>query len=236
MDITSTVESSKEDENATSQSDNSVLNRRLKPSLNPAGFEIVLIFTFYSILRKQRYKFKFKSIYNIFIILLLYYFIPYFLTCLYITYKKYKNTMKLVPKRYIPSFLTSKDRQIVKKELVKSRKLYRKGIYYTRKNVNSFPSKKSSHIIRAEKIYALSTIEKKGQGAYFSSGSRPNQSAHSWGRARLASAITGGKSAAVDFSILDAGCNHATSKAYKMARRAVEKYGYGKRHTPRVKL
>ncbi len=188
--------------------------------------------------------------------MLLYYFIPYFLTCLYITYKKYKNTMKLVPKRYIPSFLTSKDRQIVKKELVKSRKLYRKGIYYTRKNVNSFPSKKSSHIIRAEKIYkinkvvpsaalakktgcsvkALSTIEKKGQGAYFSSGSRPNQSAHSWGRARLASAITGGKSAAVDFSILDAGCNHATSKAYKMARRAVEKYGYGKRHTPRVKL
>ena len=79
-------------------------------------------------------------------------------------------------------------------------------------------------------------LEKKGQGAYFSSGSRPNQSAHSWGRARLASAITGGKSAAVDFSILDAGCNHATSKAYKMARRAVEKYGYGKRHTPRVKL
>ena len=41
---------------------------------------------------------------------------------------------------------------------------------------------------------------KKGQGAYYSSGSRPNQSAHSWGYARLASAITGGKSAAVDFT------------------------------------
>ena len=164
--------------------------------------------------------------------------------------------MKLVPKRYIPSFLTRKDRKLVKKELVKSRRLYKKGLYYTRKTVKSFPSKKSDHVLRAEKIYkinklvpssalskktgcsikALSSIEKKGQGAYFSSGSRPNQTAHSWGRSRLASAITGGKSAAVDFSILDAGCNHATSKAYKLAVRAVKKYGYGRRHTPRVKL
>ena len=45
-------------------------------------------------------------------------------------------------------------------------------------------------------------IVKKGQGAYYSSGSRPNQTGHSWGRARLASSITGGKASAVDYKIL----------------------------------
>ena len=43
----------------------------------------------------------------------------------------------------------------------------------------------------------------KGQGAYFSSGSRPNQTGHSWGYARMASAITGGKAAAIDYHILE---------------------------------
>ena len=161
-----------------------------------------------------------------------------------------------VPRRYIPQILTRRDSKTVRRELSKSRRAYRAGIYYTRRKVSSFPSKKSDHIIRAEKIYgidkvvpskvlaaktgcsinALSKIERKGQGAYFSSGSRPNQTAHSWGRARLASAITGGKSAAVDFSILDNGCKHSTSKAYKMAVSAVKKYGYGHRHTSLVKL
>jgi hypothetical protein len=161
-----------------------------------------------------------------------------------------------VPRRYIPQILTRRDSKTVRRELSKSRRAYRAGIYYTRRKVSSFPSKKSDHIIRAEKIYgidkvvpskvlaaktgcsinALSKIERKGQGAYFSSGSRPNQTAHSWGRARLASAITGGKSAAVDFSILDQGCNHATSKAYKLALGAVKKYGHGQGRTRRVRL
>ena len=47
-------------------------------------------------------------------------------------------------------------------------------------------------------IEALKKIVNKGEGAYYSSGSRPNQTSHSWGYARLASAITGGKAAAVD--------------------------------------
>jgi hypothetical protein len=66
--------------------------------------------------------------------------------------------MKLVPKRYIPSFLTRKDRKLVKKELVKSRRLYKKGLYYTRKTVTSFPSKKSDHVLRAEKIYKINKV------------------------------------------------------------------------------
>ena len=54
---------------------------------------------------------------------------------------------------------------------------------------------------------ALRQIIKKGEGAYYSSGSRPNQTAKSWGYARLASALTGGPSAKVDYAILKKGCN-----------------------------
>jgi hypothetical protein len=145
--------------------------------------------------------------------------------------------MTRVPLKYLPKRLTRKDRKIAAIELAKSKRLYKRGKYYTRRQVASYPHHKSHHIANVERIYgtrnirelaaktgcsikALQTIVKKGQGAYFSSGSRPNQTAHSWGYARLASAVTGGKAAVVDFDILNAGCNHKTSKAYKMALKA----------------
>jgi len=68
-------------------------------------------------------------------------------------------------------------------------------------------------------VSALTKIVKKGEGAFYSSGSRPNQSPQSWGYARLASAITGGKAAAVDYAILENGCN-PRSKALRLARTA----------------
>ena len=68
----------------------------------------------------------------------------------------------------------------------------------------------------------MKDIVKKGQGAYYSSGSRPNQTAHSWGIARLASAITAGKSSVVDYHIIDRGCNHK-KKAHKLATEAKRK-------------
>lgn len=58
------------------------------------------------------------------------------------------------------------------------------------------------------KLSALKQIVKKGEGAYYSSGSRPNQTPQSWGLARLASSLTSGKSAAVDYDIIEKGCNH----------------------------
>ena len=73
-------------------------------------------------------------------------------------------------------------------------------------------------------------IVRKGEGAYYSSGSRPNQTAQSWGLARLASSITAGKSASVDFNILEKGCNH-NKKAYKLALQSRKKYGFGKSKT-----
>jgi hypothetical protein len=75
-------------------------------------------------------------------------------------------------------------------------------------------------------IPALQKIVNKGEGAYYSSGSRPNQTPQSWGLARLASAITGGKSAAVDYNIIRDGCRH-TKRAFILANKARRKYGFG---------
>ena len=79
-------------------------------------------------------------------------------------------------------------------------------------------------------ISALKQIIKKGEGAYFSSGSRPNQTAQSWGLARLASSLTAGKSAAVDYDIIKDGCKH-NKKAFKLANKARLKYKYGHSQT-----
>jgi len=80
---------------------------------------------------------------------------------------------------------------------------------------------------------ALAKIVNKGAGAYYSSGSRPNQTAQSWGIARLASAITAGKAAAVDYTILERGCK-PSSKALRLAKTARRKYGHGTRKVPKV--
>jgi hypothetical protein len=161
----------------------------------------------------------------------------------------------LVPIRYLPNSLNRIDKKRQKMMLEKSRRLYKKGKYYTRKRVASFHSKPSPHVKNALKIYnvanmtpnlrlakatgcsvdALKKIVKKGEGAYFSSGSRPNQSAQSWGYARLASAITGGKAAAVDYAILEKGCQQK-GKAFQYAKTARKKYGFGMGHTRRVRV
>tara|TARA_R110002126_G_scaffold267889_1_gene411336 strand:+ start:225 stop:629 length:405 start_codon:yes stop_codon:yes gene_type:complete len=44
-------------------------------------------------------------------------------------------------------------------------------------------------------------IMDKGKGAYYSSGSRPNQTAHSWAYGRLASVILGGPARKIDKDI-----------------------------------
>jgi hypothetical protein len=82
-------------------------------------------------------------------------------------------------------------------------------------------------------IAALNKIVSKGEGAYYSSGSRPNQTPQSWGYARLASSVTGGKAAIVDYDILEKGCNHK-KPAFLLAKKAKRKYNYGKTHTPTV--
>jgi hypothetical protein len=160
-----------------------------------------------------------------------------------------------LPVRYVPNTLRNIDKRRQIAMLKKSRKLYKKHSYYTRKSLPSYKNKTSKHITTARKLYnidkiipnkqlsvatgcsisALKQIVRKGEGAYFSSGSRPNQTPQSWGLARLASSITGGKASAVDYNILSEGCNHR-KPAFILANAAKKKYGYGHSKTKRITL
>ena len=157
-----------------------------------------------------------------------------------------------VPKRYVPKHLSKKDKKKQAKELKKSRRAYKRGKYYQRKKVKSFKRKESSHIKKAKKMYKVKSLKinkslarktgcktrglrkivSKGKGAYYSSGSRPNQTAHSWGYARLGSSITGGKASAVDYNILKKYCSKK-SKALKLASKMK---GKGTRRVKKVKI
>lgn len=127
----------------------------------------------------------------------------------------------MIPTRYLYP-LSKKDKIIQKKMILKSRRMYKKGIYKTRKTLKSYPNKVSNHLTRAKKkfgvdsmvpsaelakktgcpLHVLQKIVQKGEGAYYSSGSRPNQTPQSWGIARLSSALTGGPAAKVDDSLV----------------------------------
>lgn len=159
------------------------------------------------------------------------------------------------PMRYLPKGLTQKDKSSQLKMLMKSKNLYKKHKYYTRKRLASYKNKKSNHILNARKIYnvinitpneelsiktgcslsAINQIVKKGEGAYYSSGSRPNQTAKSWGLARLASSLTAGKSAAVDYDIIKHGCSHK-KKAFILANKSRKKYKYGHGYAKRIEV
>lgn len=85
----------------------------------------------------------------------------------------------------------------------------------------SFKSKRSGWVKKFEKKYGTKISDRKfihkniisyagqkqiidkGKGAYYSSGSRPNQTPTSWGLARLASVILGGPSRKIDKKIWD---------------------------------
>jgi len=163
--------------------------------------------------------------------------------------------MPNIPIRYLPKHLTKNDKNKQLHMLMKSRKQYKQHKYYTRKNIPSYKNKKSSHVSNARSTYniknirpnrelslktgcsisALNQIVKKGEGAYYSSGSRPNQTPQSWGLARLASALTSGKAAAVDYDIIKKGCSH-TKRAYILANKSRKKYKFGQSKTKKIKI
>jgi len=116
---------------------------------------------------------------------------------------------KINPK-YVPKSLTPAD----KKKQIKSIKEGK-----PRPKVDSFKSKRSSYVVAFEKKYGTKITNKafiykniisktgvdkiiaKGIAAYYSSGSRPNQTPASWSNARLASVIMGGAARRVDKAI-----------------------------------
>jgi len=126
-----------------------------------------------------------------------------------------------IPKHYLAG-LSKDNRATQLKFLRKSRKAYKKGVYIPRPQLKSFKSKKSRHVVDFERKYnikindlkavakatgvpvpALKKIIKKGMGAYYSGGSRPNQTAHSWAYARLGSVLLKRNSYKVDKHVLD---------------------------------
>ena len=168
--------------------------------------------------------------------------------------KTYKHNKK-VNLRYLPVSLSAKDNKKQTQQLLKSKRLYKKGKYYTRKRVKSFQSKPSKFVTQAKSMYdvtkigatkelakksgcsvsSLAKVINKGEGAYYSSGSRPNQTAQSWGIARLASALTSGKAGAIDYNILASGCKKG-SKGYKAVLKSRRKYGFGTKRVPKVSI
>ncbi len=162
---------------------------------------------------------------------------------------------RTIPKRYVPHHLSNNDTILQKRAIIKSMKFYKKGKYVARKKIKSFKNIQSPHITKAQKLYktdvikpskelakktkcnikGLQQIFKKGQGAYYSSGSRPNQTPQSWAHARLASSISGGKAAAVDYGIIEKFCS-TNSKALKLAKKSMKKYNKGMKRVPQVYL
>jgi len=169
-------------------------------------------------------------------------------------FRKERKILK-INEKYIPKNLTKNDKKKQLSMILKSKKLYKKGQFYTRKKVDSYPQKKSNHILNAEKIYKVDKIDankelsiktgctietlkeiiRKGEGAYYSSGSRPNQTAQSWGKARLGSSISGGKASLVDYYLLEKGCKK-NSKVLSLAKKAKKKYGTGTKRIKKITI
>ena len=135
--------------------------------------------------------------------------------------KKIKRKVGKLPKHYT-SGLSRKDKKKQQRYLRRSSRNYKKGEYTPRPKLKSFKNKKSNWTRKFEKKYgedvktykqiskatgipvpALKAVVKKGMGAYYSSGSRPNQTAESWGKARMYSYIMGGPTRKVDYHITE---------------------------------
>jgi len=116
---------------------------------------------------------------------------------------------KKINPKYVPKGLSKEDK-------AKQTKSIKEG--KDRPKVN-YPSKRSQWVVKFEKRYGtkitddkfiskniisqvgINLIIKKGYGAYYNAGSRPNTTAASWARARLASVLVNGPARKVDSKI-----------------------------------
>jgi hypothetical protein len=130
-----------------------------------------------------------------------------------------------IPDHYIPESLSPEDKARQIQLIKKSRRDYKskKPKYVIREKLKSHKNRKSGHVADFKRRYPhirsmadlkgisrefnippedLERILNKGRGAYFSSGSRPNQTPDSWAHARLASSLLGRRACRVDRHIL----------------------------------
>ena len=143
--------------------------------------------------------------------------------------KKLRKTAKDkktgIPKKYVPKGLSEEDRK-KQIESIKKKTVRPKVDFDSRRSpfvvkfeekygykINNF-SRIDKEILKKKglsllemtsterlKKKGIDLIMDKGKGAYFSGGSRPNQTPQSWSLARLASVIMGGKARQVDKDI-----------------------------------
>ena len=116
---------------------------------------------------------------------------------------------KKIPKQYTAG-LSKKDKekqiQSIRRQTIrpKLKSAKTKTSTFTEKFKEKYGNKSldwiSKNIIKKK---GIELIKKKGIGAYYSSGSRPNQTPSSWWKARLYSVIMGGAARKVDKKIWD---------------------------------
>lgn len=113
-------------------------------------------------------------------------------------------------KKYVPEYLSKSDKR------KQTMSIKNKTI---RPKLQSAESRRSPYVVKFEKKYGFKITDPKvnqiitpkgkklildkGKGAYFSSGSRPNQTPQSWAYARLASVIMNGAARKIDKDIWD---------------------------------
>jgi len=127
--------------------------------------------------------------------------------------------------KYIPASLSASDKAKQKRDIQTTAKKYKEGKKLTKEDfsrpkLESAKSKPSSHVEKFKAKYDMSisipaiskrfnipeaglrAIYKKGVGAFLSDGSRPEQTASSWAKARIASVLMGGKARDIDSAIV----------------------------------
>ena len=114
-----------------------------------------------------------------------------------------------IPEKYLPKSLSPEDRAKQRRSI--EEQTDRPRVDYPERRskwVVAFERKHGTPITNDRYINAhllthagIRRVLDKGRGAYYSSGSRPNQTPESWARARLASVILGGPARDVDRDI-----------------------------------
>lgn len=119
---------------------------------------------------------------------------------------------KKINPKYVPKELSKKDKEKQVKSIkegkdrpkVESFKSKRSG--WVKKFEDKYKTKITNKSFISKNIISRTGIEKildKGMAAYYSSGSRPNQTKESWAFARLASVIMNGPARKVDKDIFE---------------------------------
>ena len=119
----------------------------------------------------------------------------------------YKGETRDIPKRYLPDTLSKSERQAQIKSIFEGKKRPKTGVKERKSSwtvqfdkeygeqLDAMKGKRSkSNIAKVTGIplKAIDEVYKKGEGAFYSSGSRPNQTASSWARGRIYAYIMGG--------------------------------------------